>query len=276
LSGSDFRRQPADRAGPAAGVGLDRGVGVADRAIVVAVDGPSGSGKSSVSRGAAARLGLRYLDTGAQYRAMTWWMLRNGVDVADSAAVAAASAKPRVESGTDPADPAIEVDGEDVAVAVRSPEVTAAVSAVAGVQAVRDRLIALQREIIGAALEDGRGVVAEGRDIADVVWPRAECKVYLTASAEARAARRGAELAATANGAGSNGASSNGTAANGAFNGSGAGGVDTLADLTRRDAEDAKTTRPLDASPGAVLVDATDLTLAQVIDRVVELAEAER
>ncbi|HEU5333126.1 MAG TPA: (d)CMP kinase [Actinocrinis sp.] len=249
---------------------------MADRAIVVAVDGPSGSGKSSVSRGTAARLGLRYLDTGAQYRAMTWWMLRNGVDVADPAAVAAASAKPRVESGTDPADPAIEVDGEDVAVAVRSPEVTAAVSAVAGVQAVRDRLIALQREIIGAALADGRGVVAEGRDIADVVWPGAECKVYLTASPEARAARRGAELAA--NGAGPNGASSNGASSNNAhLNGSGTGGgVDTLADITRRDAEDAKTTRPLDASPGAVLVDATHLTLAQVIDRVVELAESEQ
>ena len=247
-------------------------MGVADRAIVVAVDGPSGSGKSSVSRGAAARLGLRYLDTGAQYRAMTWWMLRNGVDVADPAAVAAASAKPRVESGTDPSGPAIAVDGEDVAVAVRSPEVTAAVSAVAGVQAVRDRLIALQREIIGAALADGRGVVAEGRDIADVVWPGAECKVYLTASPEARAARRGAELAAT------NGAHSNGSHSNSAhLNGSGAGGgVDTLADLTRRDAEDAKTTRPLDASPGAVLVDATHLSLAQVIDRVVELAEAKR
>jgi cytidylate kinase len=225
-------------------------VGVADRAIVVAVDGPSGSGKSSVSRGAAARLGLRYLDTGAQYRAMTWWMLRAGVDVADPAAVAAACAKPRVESGTDPADPAICVDGEDVAVAVRSAQVTASVSAVAAVQPVRDRLVALQRDIIRAALADGVGIVVEGRDIADVVWPQAECKVYLTASAEARAARRSAELADVAG--------------------------NTLADLARRDAEDAKTTRPLDAAPGAVLVDATNLTLAQVIDRVVDLAQAGR
>jgi CMP/dCMP kinase len=225
-------------------------VGVADRAIVVAVDGPSGSGKSSVSRGAAARLGLRYLDTGAQYRAMTWWMLHAGVDVEDPAAVAAASTKPRVESGTDPADPAICVDGEDVAVAVRSARVTASVSAVASVQPVRDRLIALQREIIRAALADGVGIVVEGRDIADVVWPQAECKVYLTASAEARAARRSAELADAA--------------------------ADTLADLARRDAEDAKTTRPLDAAPGADLVDATNLTLAQTIDRVVDLALAGR
>jgi cytidylate kinase len=225
-------------------------VGVADRAIVVALDGPSGSGKSSVSRGAAARLGLRYLDTGAQYRAMTWWMLQAGVDIADPAAVAAASAKPRVESGTDPADPAICVDGEDVAVAVRSARVTASVSAVAAVQPVRDRLITLQREIIRAALADGIGIVVEGRDIADVVWPQAQCKVYLTASAEARAARRSAELADVA--------------------------ADTLAALSRRDAEDAKTTRPLDAAPGAVLVDATNLTLAQAIDRVVDLAQAGR
>ncbi|HEV3168990.1 MAG TPA: (d)CMP kinase [Actinocrinis sp.] len=225
-------------------------MGVADRAIVVALDGPSGSGKSSVSRGAAARLGLRYLDTGAQYRAMTWWMLQAGVDIADPAAVAAASAKPRVESGTDPADPAICVDGEDVAVAVRSARVTASVSAVAAVQPVRDRLITLQREIIRAALADGIGIVVEGRDIADVVWPQAQCKVYLTASAEARAARRSAELADVA--------------------------ADTLAALSRRDAEDAKTTRPLDAAPGAVLVDATNLTLAQAIDRVVDLAQAGR
>jgi cytidylate kinase len=195
-------------------------------------------------------LGLRYLDTGAQYRAMTWWMLQAGVDIADPAAVAAASAKPRVESGTDPADPAICVDGEDVAVAVRSARVTASVSAVAAVQPVRDRLITLQREIIRAALADGIGIVVEGRDIADVVWPQAQCKVYLTASAEARAARRSAELADVA--------------------------ADTLAALSRRDAEDAKTTRPLDAAPGAVLVDATNLTLAQAIDRVVDLAQAGR
>ena len=235
-------------------------MGVADMAIVVAVDGPSGSGKSSVSRGAAARLGLRYLDTGAEYRAMTWWMLHAGVDIADPAAIAEASIKPRVESGTDPANPAISVDGEDVAVAVRSAQVTASVSAVAAVQPVRDRLIALQREVIRAALADGVGIVVEGRDIAEVVWPQAECKVYLTASAEARAARRGAELADIASDT-----MASDTAAS-----------DTMADLARRDAEDAKTTRPLDAAPGAVLVDATNLTLAQTIERVVELARAGR
>lgn len=225
-----------------------------DKAIVVAVDGPSGSGKSSVSKGVARRLGLRYLDTGAQYRAMTWWMLHNGVDVTDKQAVAAACVKPVIVSGTDPDEPSISVDGDDVGRQIRTPEVTAAVSAVAGVQPVRDRLIALQRQIIAAALAESGGVVAEGRDIADVVYPAAESKIFLTASPEARAARRSAEIGAVASG----------------------GAVNTLADLARRDTEDAKTTRPHEAAPGAIVVDATHLTLNQVIDRVVELVEEAR
>lgn len=232
-----------------------------DKAIVVAVDGPSGAGKSTVSRGVARRLGLRYLDTGAQYRAMTWWMLRHGVDVEDRQAVTAACGKPVIVSGTDPDRPAITVDGQDVAEQIRTPEVTTAVSAVAGVQPVRDRLIALQRRIITEALAESEGVVAEGRDIAEVVYPAAESKIYLTASPEARAERRNAELD-TADGQDAAGP--------------GPGPEDTLADLRRRDAEDAKTTRPLEAAPGAVVVDATHLTLTQVIDHVVELVEAVR
>ena len=137
--------------------------------IVVAVDGTSGSGKSSTCRGVATRLGLRYLDTGAQFRAMTWWMLRQGVDVHDPAAVAARVDEPRIESGTDPAAPTIHVDGEDVAVAIRSDEVNAAVSPVSTVPEVRARLLALQREIIGAG-----GIVVEGRDIGSVVVPDAD------------------------------------------------------------------------------------------------------
>ena len=153
--------------------------------MVVAIDGPSGSGKSSVSRGVAARLGLRYLDTGAQYRAMTYWMLQNKVDLGDAAAIAADAGTPRIVSGTDPAGPAISVDGADVAVEIREADVTGAVSAVAAVPQVRARLIALQREIIG----DG-GIVVEGRDIASVVAPDAAAKIFLTASEDARAARR--------------------------------------------------------------------------------------
>ena len=239
-----------------------------DKSIVVAVDGPSGAGKSSVSRAVARRLGLRYLDTGAQYRAMTWWMLRHGVDVTDRQAVIKASGKPAIVSGTDPDQPVITVDGQDVSVQIRMPEVTAAVSAVAGVQPVRDRLIALQRQIIEAALTDSDGVVAEGRDIAHVVYPAADSKIYLTASPEARAERRTAELSAVdvADDSGVVGSSPDTHPSL----------DDTLSNLTRRDAEDAKTTRPLEAATGAVVVDATHLTLTQVIDRVVELVEVAR
>ena len=221
--------------------------GAARLGIVVAIDGPSGSGKSSTSRGVAAELGLRYLDTGAQYRAMTWWMLEHGVDLDDPAAIAAASLRPRLASGTDPEAPTITVDGRPVDVEIRSAAVTAAVSRVAGVQVVRTRLIEAQREYIRAALAEGPGIVAEGRDIAEVVWPLAETKIYLTADQSVRAARREAEN----------------------------GGEDvagTLADLRRRDAEDARTTRPLDAAPGAVVVDGTYLSLAEVIAKIVSIA----
>jgi CMP/dCMP kinase len=241
---------------------------VGDKAIVVAVDGPSGAGKSSVSKAVARRLGLRYLDTGAQYRAMTWWMLRHGVDVADRQAVTEASGKPAIVSGTDPDEPAITVDGQDVSVQIRTPEVTAAVSAVAGVQPVRDRLIALQREIIAAALAECDGVVAEGRDIADVVYPAAHSKIYLTASPEARAERRSAELSAV-DAVGDSDVVGSSPDTHPSLD-------DTLSDLTRRDAEDAKTTRPLEAAPGSTIVDATHLTLTQVVDHVVGLVEAAR
>ena len=212
--------------------------------MVVAVDGPSGSGKSSVSRGVAARLGLRYLDTGAQYRAMTYWMLQNKVDIGDAAAIAADAGTPEIVSGTDPARPAISVDGADVAVEIREADVTGAVSAVAAVPEVRARLIALQREIIG----DG-GIVVEGRDIASVVAPGAAAKIFLTASEDARAARRNAEHAANGGGAGPDSVAA------------------TREALTRRDSVDNRT-NALAAAAGAVVVDATELTLEQVIEAV--------
>ena len=145
------------------------------------MDGPSGSGKSSTSRGVASKLGLRYLDTGAQFRAMTWWMLQHDVDVDDADAVAAHADDPVLVSGTDPAAPTITVDGTDVAGPIRSTEVTSAVSAVSIVPAVRERLLREQRAIIG----DG-GIVVEGRDIGTVVAPGAAVKVYLTAAPERR------------------------------------------------------------------------------------------
>jgi cytidylate kinase len=211
--------------------------------LVIAVDGTSGSGKSSTSRGVAERLGLRYLDTGAMFRAMTWWLLREGIDVRDVAAVAAAARRPRIESGTDPLAPTITVDGVDVSVEIRGEDVTAAVSPVSAVPEVRARLLELQREVIG----DG-GIVVEGRDIGSVVWPQAEVKVYLSADPDARAARRAAEE----------------------------GGSDvalTQESLLERDRIDSgRATAPLTMADGAVHVDSTHLTLVEVIESIVALA----
>jgi cytidylate kinase len=224
--------------------------GSAPQGIVVAIDGPSGSGKSSVSKGVARRLGLRYLDTGAQYRAMTYWMLQNKVDIGEPTAIAEAVDEPRLVSGTDPAHPLITVDGVDASAEIRTAEVTAAVSAVSAVPAVRRRLVALQRAIIGEAVgpdASGPGIVVEGRDIAAVVAPDAAAKIFLTASEDARAQRRNTE------------------------HGGGSGSVAATRDaLTRRDTADART-NVLDAAPGAVVVDATELTLRQVVDRVCEI-----
>jgi cytidylate kinase len=210
--------------------------------VVVAMDGPSGSGKSSTSRGVATRLGLRYLDTGAQFRAVTTWMIEQGVDFADPSAIAARSAEPEIVSGTDPEDPTITVDGRDVAVEIRSQAVTDHVSAVAAVPEVRRRLLELQRAIIGEG-----GIVVEGRDIGSVVAPGAEVKVYLTADPSARAERRTAE--------------------------NGAGSVEaTQADLLRRDKIDSgRAVAPAMMPDGAVHLDTTPYTLDEVVDQVVGL-----
>jgi cytidylate kinase len=213
--------------------------------LVVAVDGTSGSGKSSTSRGVADRLGLRYLDTGAQFRAMTWWLLHEGVDVHDPADVAARCDEPRIVSGTDPLDPTIHVDGVDVGLAIRTDEVNAAVSPVSAVPEVRARLLALQREAIGEG-----GIVVEGRDIGSVVWPQAQLKVYLSADPAARAERRAAET----------------------------GSIDlsaTRESLLARDRIDSgRATAPLTMADGAVHVDTTPYSLEEVVSRLVELAEA--
>ncbi|WP_370289107.1 (d)CMP kinase [Nocardioides sp.] len=213
--------------------------------VVVAVDGTSGSGKSSTCRAVAQRLGLRYLDTGAQYRAMTWWMLEQGVDVHDADAVAARSGEPDLLSGTDPAAPTITVDGRDVSVEIRGEAVNGAVSPVATVPAVRARLVALQREIIGAG-----GIVVEGRDIGSAVWPEARVKVYLTADPAARAARRALE--------------------------SGTADVEaTRASLLARDRIDSsRAVDPLTVPEGATHIDSTDLSLEEVVDLVAGLVTA--
>lgn len=171
----------------------------ASSAVIVAIDGPSGTGKSSTSKAVAAKLGLSYLDTGAQYRAITWWMLTNGIDVNSPAEIATAAAKPVIISGTDPTGPTITVDGEDASGPIRTQEVTSKVSAVSAVPEVRTIITELQRSIAAGAVG---GIVVEGRDIGTTVLPDADLKIFLTASPEARAARRsgevkGSDLAAT-------------------------------------------------------------------------------
>ena len=212
---------------------------VSDSGLVVAVDGPSGAGKSSASRGAATELGLRYLDTGSMYRALTWWLLDRGVDVSDAGTVGALAAEARIEVGTDPQAPWVRVNGTDITSVIRTREVTDAVSAVAVVPRVRAHLIAQQRDIIAKA----GGIVAEGRDIGTVVAPDAPVKVYLTAAGAERASRRAAETSRPPDA--------------------------TRIDQDRRDRLDAAQSGKAD---DAVEIDSTSLSLDQVIDTIVRLA----
>ncbi|MFJ2774217.1 (d)CMP kinase [Streptomyces sp. NPDC087300] len=221
----------------------------APAAVIVAIDGPSGTGKSSTSKAVAAQLGLSYLDTGAQYRAITWWMVHNGIDLTDPSAIAAVAGKPEIVSGTDPAAPTISVDGTDVAGPIRTTEVTSKVSAVSAVPEVRTRITELQRSIAGSA---ELGIVVEGRDIGTTVLPDADLKIFLTASPEARAARRSGEL-------------------------KGADVKATQEALIKRDAADSsRKTSPLAKADDAVEVDTTELTLQQVIECVVTLVGEKR
>lgn len=217
--------------------------------VIVAIDGPSGTGKSSTSKAVAAKLGLSYLDTGAQYRAITWWMISNGVDVEDADAVASAAGKPVIVSGTDPSHPTITVDGVDASGPIRTQEVTSKVSAVSAVPEVRALITDLQRSIAAGA---ENGIVVEGRDIGTTVLPDADLKIFLTASPEARAARRSGEL-------------------------KGADVHATREALIKRDAADSsRKTSPLAKADDAVEVDTTELTLQQVIECVVTLVEEKR
>ncbi|MEA5117442.1 MAG: (d)CMP kinase, partial [Propionicimonas sp.] len=161
------------------------------RRLVIAIDGPSGSGKSSTSKGVAQRLGLAYLDTGAMYRAVTCAFLDAGVDPSDADKVVAATVGADLEISTDPADQWVRVNGEDVTQRIREQEVSAKVSAVSTLPACRANLVERQRAIIDAAPD---GIVAEGRDITTVVAPDADLRVLLTADPEVRMARRNLDL----------------------------------------------------------------------------------
>lgn len=217
--------------------------------MIIAVDGPSGSGKSSTARGVADRLGLRFLDTGATYRAVTWSAIEHGLDLDDTAAVAQRARELRLELSTDPLHQFVIADGSDITAAIREPRISERVSKIATNLDVRQELIRRQREIIDDAQPSG-GIVVEGRDIATVVATDAELKVLLTADQEARLARRGAELAV------------------------GSVTTEQLRDqIVRRDADDSTVAEFQVASDGAVTIDSTDLSLEEVIDVISRLAK---
>ncbi len=227
--------------------------------LVVAIDGPSGSGKSSVSRGVAERLGLAYLDTGAMYRAATWWCLHLGLDLADRDAVADAVKDLPLVQGLEPSAPTVRVAGTDVAEAIRTTEISAAVSAVATNLDVRAELRRRQRDLIEAerhagSVSGGRGVVAEGRDITTVVAPDADVRVLLTASEEARLARRAREI--------------HGTADADAL-------VSTRDQVLRRDADDSTVAEFHRAADGVVTLDSSALDLDGTIAAVIDIISAE-
>jgi cytidylate kinase len=220
-------------------------------AVVIAVDGPSGSGKSTVSREVARRLDLEYIDTGAMYRAVCWWCLERGIDLQDAEAVAEAARTLPLTMGTAPTDPRVEVDGEDIAVVIRTSRVSTAVSAVATNLGVRAELQRRQRELIAATTRPpGRGCVVEGRDITTVVAPDADVRVLLTAHPDARLARRAAEL---------HGASDNAA-------------VEATRDqVLRRDADDSTVSSFHEAADGVHTIDSSALTLEETVDAVLAL-----
>jgi len=213
--------------------------------IVIAIDGPSGAGKGTISRTISARLGYRHVDTGAMYRAVAWKALRDRVSVDDEAVVAALAERSTivVEGGT------VSIDGNDVTKAIRTPEIDKGAAAVARLPRVREVLVARQR-----ALGSEGGVVMEGRDIGTVVFPQAEVKIYLDASAEERARRRANDPAHT---------------------GSQSGQAAVAAAIQARDTSD--TTRavsPLTLAPDAVHIDTTSMPIDDVVERVLALVRS--
>jgi CMP/dCMP kinase len=226
--------------------------------LVVAIDGPSGSGKSSVSRAVARTLGLEYLDTGAMYRAATWWCLREGVSLDDQAAVADEVRLLPLVMGVDPAAPSVTVDGIDVGAQIRETRISAAVSKIATNLAVRDELRLRQRAAIAAeaasgSFSAGRGIVAEGRDITTVVAPDADVRVLLTASEEARLARRAIDVHGTAD----------------------AAAVEATRDqVIRRDADDSTVVEFHVAADGVVTVDSSHLGFDETVQAVLGVVAA--
>ena len=216
--------------------------------LVIAVDGPSGSGKSSVSRAVAERLGLRYLDTGAMYRALTWWAMEQGIDLRDESTapqVVELARKLPLEMDPSPASTTVSVDGQDVTDAIREPRISAVVSAVATNLGVREELVRRQREIAAAG-----GIVVEGRDITTVVAPDADVRVLLTATEEARLARRALEF--------------HGRDDDDAIEA-------TRDHVVRRDSHDSTVATFTEAAAGVTLVDSSVLSFEETVEAVLAL-----
>jgi CMP/dCMP kinase len=228
--------RPAEPTGPA----RDR--------LVVAIDGPSGSGKSTVSRRVALRLGLDYLDTGAMYRALTWWVLDQGVDPGDTESVARLALALPLERSGGPADPRVAVDGTDVTAAIRETRITELVSRIAMNLEVRAELVRRQREVAQAG-----HVVIEGRDITTVVAPDAPVRVLLTASEAARLARRALDVHG----------SDDPTAV-----------AATRDQVVRRDADDSTVAAFTDAAEGVTVIDSSAQTVDETVDAVLALVAA--
>lgn len=212
--------------------------------VVVAVDGPAGSGKSSVSKAAARLLGFDYQDTGAAYRALAWFVLERGIDSQDPAAVIALLPEFDYQLGIDPDDYYVRVGETDVVAAIREPRISAVVSQIARVPAVRSYLVDLFRRVIASG--DRPGIITEGRDITTVVSPDAQVRILLTATEEARMRRRAAEII-------------------------GQSAQDVARELTSRDAQDSRVIDFMNAADGVTAIDSTNLDFEATIQAVVDL-----
>ncbi|WP_373047920.1 (d)CMP kinase [Vulgatibacter sp.] len=221
-------------------------------AFLVAIDGPAGAGKSTVSRRVAERLGFAMVDTGAIYRTVAWAAVRDGIAFDDDAGLAGLLGRIRIEFRPRPGGgQLVFLDGADVSAAIRTPEISRAASSVSARQVVRDGLLELQRRLARGA---GKGAVLEGRDIGTVVFPDAEAKFFVTARPDVRAARRHAELSAR---------------------GDAITLAEVLADQNQRDKDDMeRAIAPLRPADDAVVVDTSDLSMDEVVDRIVGEVES--
>ena len=228
--------------------------------MIIAIDGPAGSGKSTVAHAIAERCGITYLDTGAMYRSVTLACLRRSVDLEDAEAVAEVARGVRIEFGHGGAGQTVLLDGQDVTADIRTPEVDRNVSVVSAVPAVRSAMVALQR-----AVGEQGDVVAEGRDIGTVVFPNAEVKVFLTADAEARAHRRAVQR------------EGGDAAKDAAAQADTASEQSILAEIRRRDELDStRKEAPLRAAEDAHHIDSASLGVEEVVSEVIRLMEEAR